>query len=111
MDNLDKYRDIITGVLTEYAKIPYAYGELERKLIIDKERNNFLLLTIGWQNKTRVHGTLVHLEIINDKIWIQRDGIEDGIANDLLAAGIPKDKIVLGFHPSNVRPYTEFAVS
>ncbi len=111
MDNLEKYRDIISQVLTEYAKIPYAYGELERKLVIDPERNNFLLLTIGWQNKTRIHGCLVHLEIINNKIWIQRDGIEDGIANDLLNAGIPKDKIVLAFHPLSVRPHTEFAVS
>ena len=111
MDNLNKYRDIITQVLTEYASIPYACGELERKLIVDSDRNNFLLLTVGWQNKTRVHGCLVHLEIIDDKIWIQRDGIEDGIANDFLAAGIPKDKIVLAFHPPSVRPYTEFAVS
>ena len=111
MDNLEKYRNIITQVLTEYAQIPYAYGELERKLIIDREHNNFLLLTIGWQNKTRVHGCLVHIEIIDDKIWIQRDGIEDGIANDFLAAGIPKNKIVLAFHPPSVRPYTEFAVS
>ena len=111
MDNLDKYRDIITQVLTEYAQIPYACGELERKLVIDSDRNNFLLLTIGWQNKTRVHGCLVHLEIINSKIWIQRDGIEDGITIDLLNAGIPKDKIVLAFHPPSVRPYTEFAVS
>jgi len=30
--------------------------------------------------------------------------------NDLIAAGIPKDKIVLGFHSPDVRPYTEFAV-
>ncbi len=111
MDNLDKYREIITKVLTEYAQIPYAYGDLQRELIIDREGNNFLLLTVGWQNKTRVHGCLVHLEIINDKVWIQRDGIEDGITNDLLAAGIPKDKIVLAFHPPSVRPYTEFAVS
>ncbi|MGB5631593.1 MAG: XisI protein [Waterburya sp.] len=111
MDNLNKYRAIITQVLTEYAQIPYAYGDLQRQLIIDREQNNFLLLTIGWQNKTRVHGCLVHIEIIDDKIWIQRDGIEDGIANDFLAAGIPKDKIVLAFHPPSVRPYTEFAVS
>ena len=111
MDNLDKYRNIITKVLAEYAQIPYAYGDLKRQLIIDPERNNFLLLTIGWQNQTRVHGCLVHLEIINDKVWIQRDGIEDGITNDLLGAGIPKDKIVLAFHPLSVRPYTEFAVS
>ena len=84
---------------------------LEQRVFIDKEENNFFLFNLGWHNRKRIHGCVVHIEIINDKIWIQRDGIEDGITNDLLAAGIPKDKIVLAFHPPDVRPYTEFAVS
>ncbi|MEB3343540.1 element excision factor XisI family protein [Okeania sp.] len=41
-----------------------------------------------------VHGCILHLEIIDDKIWIHGDGMEDGIAGELLAAGVPKDKIV-----------------
>jgi XisI protein len=49
--------------------------------------------------------------VIGDKIWIHRDGLEDGIANELVKAGIPKTQIVLGFHPPNIRPYTEFAVN
>ena len=48
---------------------------------------------------------------IDDKIWIQRDGIEEGMATDLLNAGIPKDKIVLAFQPEYIRPLTEFAVN
>lgn len=111
MDTLDRYRQIITEILTEYSKIPYAVGELERHLIIDKPANNFILLTIGWQNRKRVHGCLVHIALIDDKVWIQRDGIEDGITYDLLEAGIPKDKIVLAFYPPDVRLHTEFAVS
>jgi hypothetical protein len=54
---------------------------------------------------------LVHIEVIGDKIWIHRDGLEDGIANELVKAGIPKTQIVLGFHPPNILPYTEFAVN
>ena len=111
MDNLDRYRQIIKDILTQYAAIPYSYGEIEQQVIVDQEENNFFLIDIGWQNQKRIHGFVVHIQIINDKIWIQRDGIEDGITNDLLAAGIPKDKIVLAFHPPSVRPYTEFAVS
>lgn len=111
MDTLDNYRKIIQKILTEYAKLPYAYGELERQLIIDETANHYLLLTIGWENKRRVHGCLIHLELINDKVWIQRDGTETGIANELVSAGIPKNHIVLAFQPSDVRKYTEFAVS
>ena len=111
MDNLTQYRQIIKNTLNGYAAIPFSYGEIEQKVFIDREENNFFLFNVGWHNKKRVHGCVIHLEIINDKIWIQQDGIEDGIANDFLAAGIPKDKIVLAFHPPSIRPYTEFAVS
>ncbi len=112
MDSLDvdEHRKIISRVLQEYYNIPYSYGDLERRFIISKDDNNYLLITLGWKNDQRVHGCLVHIEIIKDKIWIHRDGTEDGIANDLVAAGIPKERIVLAFHPPEIRPYTEFAV-
>ena len=111
MDKLAQYQEIITKILTEYAQLPYAHGELQRELVIDADKTHFLLLTLGWENKRRVHGCLVHIDIIDSKIWIQRDGIEEGITKELLAAGIPKDSIVLGFHPAHVRKHTEFAVN
>jgi hypothetical protein len=46
-----------------------------------------------------------------DKVWIQHDGTEEGIANDLVAEGIPKSHIILGFKSPEVRKYTKFAVS
>lgn len=111
MDILNKYRNIIINQLKEYTTIPYAYGDLKCQLIVSDDRNNFLLITQGWEDDLRVHGCLVHLEIINHKIWIHRDGLEDGIALDLVRAGIPKSDIVLAFHPPDVRPFTEFAVN
>jgi hypothetical protein len=111
MDTLESYRQIIRKILTYYANIPYAYGEIECKMIYDPEADSFLLMTIGWNGDRRVHGCLVHVDIINDKIWIQRDGIEYGMANELIDAGVPKEKIVLAFRHAKVRPYTDFAVA
>jgi XisI protein len=110
MDVLKKYQKIIEEILTEYIKIPYSNRQLEIKLIIDRTATNYIVMTLGWQGEERVHGCIIHIEIINGKIWIQRDGTEYGIANELVAAGIPKDKIVLAFHPEDVRQYTDFAV-
>jgi hypothetical protein len=110
MDTLNKYRQIIEKILTEYAAIPYAYGDLKTQVIIGKDFDQYLLITQGWENDVRVHGCLVHLEIIDGKIWVQRDGIEDGIANELFLAGIPKEDIVLGFHPPEIRPFVEYSV-
>jgi XisI protein len=110
MDNLEFYRQTIEEVLRKYAEIPYNQGEIDQNLIIDRDRNHFMLFDVGWQQKRRVHGCITHVQIIGDKIWIQRDGIEDGVTDEFVAAGIPKDKIVLGFQPPNVRPHTGYAV-
>lgn len=110
MDTLIEYRKIIDLILNEYAQIPYSYGELERRFIISEDKNSYLLMTLGWQGDQRVHGCLIHVEIKDHKIWIQRDGTEDGIADELVKAGIPKHDIVLGFHPPEIRSYTEYAV-
>ncbi|MBW4537068.1 MAG: XisI protein [Pleurocapsa minor HA4230-MV1] len=111
MDTIKEYREKIKSILTDYVSIPYSRGDIESKLIISNDDNNYLVMTTGWQNKKRVHGCIIHLEIIGDKIWVHRDGTEYGIANDLLEAGIPKDQIVLGFYPADIRAYTDFAVS
>jgi XisI protein len=71
----------------------------------------YLLMDVGWEKQKRIHGCLIHIQIINEKIWIQRDGTEDGITNALVEAGIPKHHIVLGFQSEDIRPFTEFAVA
>ncbi|MBM3234662.1 XisI protein [Candidatus Poribacteria bacterium] len=110
MDILEKYRQIIQEILREYAKIPYAYGELQTQTVFDRDNDHYLLVIIGRDGVKRVHGCLVHIDIINNKIWIQRDGTEDGIATYLMEAGVSKDRIVLGFRSPDIRKYTEFAV-
>ena len=111
MDTLDTYRQIIERILTEYARIPYAHGDVERQTVFDRTSQHYLLMLVGWEGVRRVHGCLIHMDIINGKIWIQRDGTEYGMARELLDAGVPKDHIVLAFRPPDVRPHTGFAVA
>jgi hypothetical protein len=111
MDTLETYRQIIETTLTEYASVPYAYGDIHTEVIFDRANDHYLLVNVGWHNDRRIHGGLVHIDIINGKVWIQRDGTEHGIANDLVKAGIPKEQIVLGFRSPEIRKHTEFAVA
>jgi hypothetical protein len=111
MDTLDTYREIIENVLTEYTKIPYAYGDIQTEAVFDRKNDRYLLVNVGWDSGKRVHGSLVHIDIINGKAWIQRDGTEHGIAKELVKAGIPKDHIVLGFRPAEIRQYTDYAMA
>ena len=110
MDTLNQYRQIIEKILSDYASIPYAYGDIETETVFDRDRDHYLLMNVGWDNR-RVRGALVHLDIRDGKIWVQRDGTERGIAYALKDAGIPKSQIVLGFHQSAVRLHTGFAVA
>jgi hypothetical protein len=57
-----------------------------------------------------IYATIVHIDIRNGKIWVQYDGTEEGMANRLLELGVPRDDIVLAFHPPYKRQYTNFAV-
>jgi len=109
MDTLNQYRQIIRNVLSEYVRLRYANGEIENEAVFDAERDRYLVVSVGWQGARRVHGTLVHLDIVDGKVWVQRDGTEQGITGELVASGIPKNHIVLGFQAAEVRPYTEFA--
>lgn len=111
MDKLNQFYQIIYPIIKEYADLPYYDKNLQHKLVISDDKKDYLLMTIGWRNNVKIHGCVVHLEIINDKIWIHRDGLEDGIADDLVRAGIPKNEIVLAFHPPEIRPLTEFAIN
>ena len=107
---IESDRTIIERILTEYAKYPYSYGEIDRQLVFDRERDHYLLLSVGW-DKHRVHGCVIHIDLIDGKFWIQRDGTETGVAFDPEAAGISRDRIVLAFKSLKVRPHTGYAVA
>ena len=111
MDSLETYREIIERVLSDYAAVPYAHGDFKTEVVFDSGRDRYLLIDVGWDGKRRVHGCIVHIDIIDGKPWIQRDGTEQGIALDLEQAGIPKEHIVLGFREPELRQYTGYAVA
>lgn len=53
---------------------------------------------VGWDGYKRVHGISIHLDLKGDKIWIQTDWTEPGVAKELQELGVPKSDIVLAFH-------------
>ncbi len=110
-NNLDQWRESIEQVLTDYAAIPYSYSQVKKETVFDRTQDRYLILIVGWEGHRYEHGCTVHIDIIDGKVWIQRDGTEDGIALDLENAGIPKTSIVLGFKPPEVRPMTGYAVA
>jgi XisI protein len=77
--------------------------------VVDPDRDHYEVLHVGWDGSRRVHGSVVHIDIRAGKVWVQYDGTTLPVAEELVAAGIPKEDIVLGFHPAEVRCHTGFA--
>jgi hypothetical protein len=110
MDRVDHYREIVRRVVEEYASHKPSNGQIDTEAIIDRDKDHYEVVHVGWDGVNRVHGSVIHLDIINGKIWVQYDGTNRPVAEELLAAGVPREDIVLGFHPPRVRQYTDFAV-
>ena len=108
MDTIKHYQQILEDLIQQYAQKP-SHGEIEPEIIIDRDRKHYELMHIGWDGSRRVHGSVLHLDLIDGKIWIQHDGTAPGVALDLVEAGVPREDIVLGFRPADVRPYTGYA--
>ncbi|MCP4344773.1 MAG: XisI protein [Desulfobacterales bacterium] len=109
MDKIETYRMHIKKLIAEYGKYKPSYGEIEVELIFDTEHDHYQLVNVGWHDQRRIMGCYLHIDIKNGKIWIQHNGTEDDIAEELVKSGVPKDDIVLGFHAPYKRKYTGYA--
>jgi XisI protein len=110
MAELTEYQTKIQNLLSELAAYGSNDNEVESQLIFDVERNHYQLAHVGWRNKHRIYGCVVHLDIKDGKIWIQHNGTEFDIAVRLAEMGIDRQDIVNGFHTTYMRQFTEFAV-
>lgn len=112
MEFVEQYRKAIQKLLSDRAeRSQRSNSQVEAQTIFDTERDHYQLVYVGWKrNGDRDYGCLIHLDLKDGKIWIQYDGTEGGIAQELVSLGVPKEDIVLGFHPPSVRKLTEFAV-
>ncbi|OUL20890.1 XisI protein [Nostoc sp. 106C] len=110
MAKLDQYRLIIQQLLDKYAQYKPSYGDVDVEPIFDTQRDHYQIISVGWNQQKRVYGPIIHLDLKNEKIWIQQNTTEVDIATELIEMGVPKQDIVIGFHTPKMRQLTGFAV-
>lgn len=111
MDKIDRYRQIIQQIIAHHAEYTPSHGEIETVPICDTRYDNYLLLDVGWDKTGRVYSVILHLRLREAKIWVEQDGLEAGIAQELLEAGVPKEDIVLGFYRPDRRALVDFTLT
>lgn len=110
MDRLNHYRKSIHDFLIKYVNVWQEQG-IETQLIIDSERDHYLLVRIGWQGNTRINHPVFQFDIKDDKIWIQENNTDIEIDRDLEELGISKKELVIGFHHPSMREYSDYAIA
>ena len=113
MDKLSEYPKLIQRILNKYVELcnRRPNPNLETFLIINEQKQHYIWMNLGWNNGERIAGMTVYVRIRDGKFWIEEDWTEDGIANDLVRAGVPKEDIVLAFHEPTMRQYTDFTLA
>lgn len=109
MDAHINYAEIVKRILQTYAMFYSQGSDRVVRTVFDDEQQSYLLVDMGWRGDEYIHNAIIHIDILEQKIWIQNDDTERGVAADLLEAGVEKRDIVLGFRPPDLRIYTGFA--
>lgn len=97
MDTHTSYREIIKEVIGKYARLRPSHGDIRLDTIFDERQDHYALMQSGWDRGVRVRGNLIYVTLRDGKVYIEYDGTENGISNELIRRGIPEDKITFAF--------------
>ncbi len=100
---------VILSVLEPMKLWRTPYAELKYELVADFANQHFQVCMTGWDGSTRVHSILVHIVIRDNLVWLEEDLTDADIAEQLVQAGIARDRIVLGFQAPYKRGMYGFA--
>lgn len=71
--------------------------------VFDEVRDQYLVLCYGWRGQERVYWVVLHLEICEGKVWVQRNQTEVDVEAELIALGVAEEDLVRGLVPPDYR--------
>lgn len=104
MDKIEKYQSILQLEMEEQAKKSlYNAPNVHRHLIINEDKSDFLLLSIGWEDSAYRHNVIHHIQLRGNKVWILKNNTNIEIDEFLIEKGIQKEDIEVGWIPDYLR--------
>lgn len=97
MDSTPKQSTVVKQVIQRYAQFTPSHGNIRLDTVFDDQQQHYALMQVGWDRGRRIRGNLIYITLQDGKIWIEYDGMEQGITQDLIAAGVSPDEIILAF--------------
>jgi hypothetical protein len=110
MDNR-RYRNVIIDVLRATAARSGDCSQVRTVTVFDESSDHYQILDLGWDNSgKRVFQPMIHLELLDGKIWIQENMTDLDVAKVLLEWGVEPSDIVLGTHSASLRRFSADAI-
>lgn len=98
MARVNEYQQIVQTFLEEFAQ-----EDPNAQIVFDRERDRYLVLHNEWRNDYRIYGCAIHLDIIDNQIWIQHNSTEIYIERELAQRGVPPQDVIFGFRAPSIR--------
>ena len=111
MEPIESLRDAIARVFRSWEDFPGPAAKFRIVGVMDTTRDRYTLTHVDFDGERYKSRLLAQLEIRDGKIWVLTDNTEEGVATELVAAGISKGAIVLGFYSPAMRDMGEFAAA
>lgn len=99
MDAAAEYRRAVKQVLSAYAQLRPSHGDIRLDIVFDEVHDRYALMQVGWDRGRRVRGNLVYITLQQGGVYVEYDGLERGMVDDLVALGISGDRIILAYLP------------
>lgn len=109
MAKVNQYRQIIQELLTSLATSNES--EIECQFVCDTKNDHYQIVEMGWQGSKRIFACYIHIDIKDEKVWIQHNMTEVDLGQALVDKGIPASDIILGLQPQYKRPYTKYGIA
>ena len=111
MAKIGDLRCAIARVFSSWEQFPTSDSKFHITGVMDTDHDRYTLTHVDFDGERYKSHLLAQLEIRDSKIWILTDNTEDGIATELVAEGVAKDHIVLGYYSPSMREQGDFAVA
>lgn len=104
MDKIEKYKNIIQQELEYQAtKLPDNAPNIHNHLVVNENRTDFLLLSIGWEGKFYRHNILFHYQIKANKVILMKNNTDILINKILVEQGIATEDIEINWIPDYLK--------
>lgn len=87
-------RKAVKQVINYYASFKPSHGDIRLDVVFDEAHDRYALMQVGWSRGQRVRGNLIYITLQKGNVYLEYDGMEQGITESLMEQGIPAEAIV-----------------